>query len=257
MLAHNAPRTLAMFVVLSFALRHSTQGQTTTTNTDCTLNGNTAICTSTSTDDSAQKARQAEQQREAYETGQKIGSALGRGILAIRDRQKFNGYCKQHAGEPYVRTWPEGRKEEGLCPGTLAVSKETLVDAHNRSFRAEKIVGYAESSGDTFTIHSERASEMRFRMLLADNQRIELYRTVGIKTLVYTNDADQRYVYEIGTGRAITPVGTTTSRTPTQREVYCKEYPRGIFREYDGSSEYCDVRDDPENREPPPLPASK
>jgi hypothetical protein len=172
---------------------------------------------------------------------------MGRGILAMRDRHKFNSYCKQHAGEPYTRTWPDGRKEEGTCPGTqvvvenyckqhagepwvrtspdgskkeegtcpgtLVVTKEKLVEAHNASFRAEKVVGYAESSGDTFTIHSERASDMRFHMLLANQQNMGRYRAAGIKTIVYTNDSDQRFTYDLVADHMVT--GGVPAAAPT------------------------------------------
>ena len=219
MTINNATRRVAMLVVLTFALRHSMHGQTTTTDTNCTLNGNTANCTSTSTDDSAairaQQERQAEQDKANEQLGAAVGNAMGRGILAMRDRHKFNSYCKQHAGEPYTRTWPDGRKEEGTCPGTLVVTKEKLVEASNARFIADKVVGYAESSEDTFTIHSERASDMRFHMLIANKQGMEHFRMAGIKTLVYTNDADQRFTYDLAAGHVVTPGVPAVAPAPT------------------------------------------
>jgi len=241
-----------MLVVLTFALHHSMHGQTTTTDTNCTMNGNTANCTSTSTDDSAairaQQERQAEQDKANEQLGAAVGNAMGRGILAMRDRHKFNSYCKQHAGEPYTRTWPDGRKEEGTCPGTLVgienyckqhtgepyiwswpdgrkqegtcpgtlvVTKEKLVESANASFIAQKVVGYAESSEDTFTIHSERASDMRFHMLIANKQGMEHFRMAGIKTLVYTNDTDQRFTYDLAAGHVVTPGVPAVVPAPT------------------------------------------
>jgi len=134
----NATRRLAMLVVLSFALRHSMHGQTTTTNTDCTINGNTANCTSTSTDDSAERKAQAEAQaerdRRSEELGKSMGNAFGAGIGAMARVHNFhkqvNQYCKQHPGE----TWTWGNNdtgevyESGQCKGekqyTPTVSKE-------------------------------------------------------------------------------------------------------------------------------------
>jgi hypothetical protein len=289
----NATRRLAMLVVLLFAMRHSMYGQTTTTDTNCTVYGNTANCTSTSTDDSAairaQQQRQAEQDQANEQAGAAIGNAMGRGILAMRERHKFNSYCKQHAGEPYTRTWPDGRKEEGVCPGTLVgiqnyckqhtgepyiwswpdgrkqegtcpgtlvVTKEKLVEAQNAGFITAKVAGYAESSGDKFTIHSERASDMRFHMILANKQQMEYFRMAGIKTLVYTNDSDQRFTYDLMTDHVVTAVNAIKSSAPTPRETYCKQYPRGRFTEDDGSLEYCDVRDDPENQVSATAPAA-
>jgi hypothetical protein len=78
--------------------------QTTTTNTNCNMYGNTANCTSTSTTTDS-GAQQAERQREAYEAGQKIGSALGQGIAAARQEHAFNRglhrYCDAHPGQDW------------------------------------------------------------------------------------------------------------------------------------------------------------
>lgn len=305
---NNATRRVATLVVLTFALRNSLHGQTPTTKTHCTRSGDDVDCTST--DNSAQIARQAEQDREGYETGQAMGKALGRGILSMREAHQVKEYCKQHPGEVWTRTsnadghilatgqckgeeqyiptvsnepasgdscsrlpagangCKGGKTVEAYVPKQLdattqaaidernrlaaitqngaaakeELTKEKLVEAANSSFRAEKVVGYAESSGDTFTMHAERASDMRFHMMLADKQGLESYRTAGIKTLVYTNDAEQKYVYDLVAGHVVTP------RVPTPRETYCRQYPRGSFREDDGSLEYCDVRDDPANQ---------
>ena len=289
----NATRRLAILLVLSFALRHSMHGQTTTTDTNCTVNGNTANCTSTSTDNSAairaQQERQAEQDKANEQAGAAVGKAMGSAMNGLIVGHKIKSYCKQHAGESYTWTWPDGRKQEGVCPGTvvgienyckqhtgepyhwswpngrkqegtcpgtLVVTKEKLIEASNSAFRAEKVVGYAESSGDTFTIHSERASDMRFHMILASKQYVEHCRMAGFKTLVYTNDSDQRFTYDLVADHVVTPVNAITPNAPTQRETYCKQYPRGIFREDDGSLEYCDVRDDLANQLSAAAPAA-
>src|SRR5208282_1956919 len=256
----NATRRLAILLVLSFALRHSMHGQTTTTDTNCTVNGNTANCTSTSTDNSAairaQQERQAEQDKANEQAGAAVGKAMGSAMNGLIVGHKIKSYCKQHAGESYTWTWPDGRKQEGVCPGTVVVTKEKLIEASNSAFRAEKVVGYAESSGDTFTIHSERASDMRFHMILASKQYVEHCRMAGFKTLVYTNDSDQRFTYDLVADHVVTPVNAITPNAPTQRETYCKQYPRGIFREDDGSWEYCDVRDDLANQLSAAAPAA-
>jgi len=204
----NATRRLAVLVVLSFALRHSMHGQT-TTNTDCNVYDNRVNCTSTSTDNSAairaQQERQAEQDKANEQAGAAVGKAMGTAMNGLMVGHKIKSYCKQHAGESYTWTWPDGRKQEGVCPGTLVVTKEKLIEASNSTFRAEKVVGYAESSGDTFTIHSERASDMRFHMILANKQRMESFRMAGIKTFVYTNDSDQRFTYDLVADHVVTP----------------------------------------------------
>ena len=211
---NNATRSLVILVLLLFAIRPSMHGQTTTTNTDCTINGNTANCTSTSTDDSAQRqaqaAAQAEKDRQAEELGKSVGNATG-GLIGLAMRKhaiakQYKAYCNQHPGEPWARRDAKGSVlDQGTCPGTLVVTKQELIEAHNASFRAEKVVGYAESSGDTFTIHSERASEMRFHMLLANQQLMGRYRAAGVKTIVYTNDSDQRFTYDLVADHLVTP----------------------------------------------------
>lgn len=220
----NATRRLAILAVLLFAMRRSMYGQTTTTNTDCTISGNTANCTSTSTDDSAQRqaqaAAQAEKDRQAEELGKSMGNAMG-GLVGAAMRKhtiakQYKAYCNQHPGESWARRDAKGNVlDQGTCPGTLVVTREKLVEAHNASFRAEKVVGYAESSGDTFTIHSERASDMRFHMMLANKQGMEYYRTAGIKTLVYTNDSDQRFTYDLVADHVVTPGVPAVAPTAT------------------------------------------
>jgi len=206
MTMNNVARSLAILVVLLFA-RHSMYGQTTTTSTDCTINGNTANCTSTSTDDSAQRQAQAERDREAYETGKSMGNAMG-GLVGAAVRKhaiakQYKAYCNQHPGEAWARRDAKGAVlDQGTCPGTL--SRQQVIDELNRNFQTQRVVGYTEISGDTFIMHSERASAMRFHMIL-DKQMLGVFHTIGIKTFVYTNDKDQRYVYDIVAEHEVTP----------------------------------------------------
>ena len=66
-----------------------------TTNTNCTLSGNTANCTSNTTDYGAQQQR-------SFEEGQQVGSALGEGIGLAMQRHSFSKgvkkYCAAHPG---------------------------------------------------------------------------------------------------------------------------------------------------------------
>jgi hypothetical protein len=218
---NNAIRRVAMLVVLSLALCHSMYGQTTTTNTDCTINGNTADCTSTSTDDSAQRqaqaAAQAEKDRQAEELGKSVGNATGGLIgLAIRKHaiaKQYRAYCNEHPGEPWARRDAKGTVlDQGTCPGTL--TRQQVIDHLNRNFQTQKVVGYTEVSGDTFIMHSERASAMRFHMVV-DRQMLGVFHTIGIKTFVYTNDNDQRYVYDVVAGHEVTSAVPAVAPAPT------------------------------------------
>lgn len=82
-------------VILSvLILAGSAYGQE-TTNTNCTLSGNNANCTSNTTDYGAQQQR-------SFEEGQQVGSALGEGIGLAMQRHSFSKgvkkYCAAHPG---------------------------------------------------------------------------------------------------------------------------------------------------------------
>jgi len=121
-----------------FGLCYSMHGQTTTTNTNCTVYGSTADCTSTSTDDSAQRAQQAEQQRQAYETGQQIGAALGQVMQAHAFNKTLRKYCDQHPGENWSNvSLVDGHTlSSGHCPSdddkVTALANEFA--AHHKDF---------------------------------------------------------------------------------------------------------------------------
>jgi hypothetical protein len=71
---------------------------------------------------------------------------------------------------------------------------------------------YAEVSGDTLTVHSERATAMRFHMVLADQREVSMMRHAGFATFVYTDDADQKFAYDVKAGQVLdTPDKAKTS----------------------------------------------
>jgi len=80
--------------------------------------GNTANCTSTSTDDSAQRqaraAAQAEQDKANEQAGAAVGNAMG-GLVGAAMRKhaiakQYKAYCNQHPGEPW-----HGATLKALC----------------------------------------------------------------------------------------------------------------------------------------------
>jgi hypothetical protein len=219
MTMRNATLRLAMLVVLLFAMRHSMHGQTTTTDTNCTVYGNTANCTSTSTDDSAQRRAQAEAQaekdRQAEELGKSMGNALGAGIGAMARVHNFHKqvkqYCKQHPGETW--TWGNDNNGEVYKSGQCPESPESK--EKRKAFIAE-----------------------RDRLASSPEQQARSYRSEG-------GCESGGYIWENGQCVATrTPIKQSAS---TQREAYCGKYPRGSFPKPDGGWEYCDVRDDPAN----------
>jgi hypothetical protein len=75
-----------------------------------------------------------------------------------------------------------------------------VVEGLNASFRKGGVAGYAELSGNNLIIHSERASPMRFHMILANSQLLALMRRAEIATIVYTDDAEQHFVFDLKSG---------------------------------------------------------
>jgi hypothetical protein len=86
-----------------------------TTNTNCTVNGNAANCTSTTIDTGAQQQR-------AYEAGQQFGNALGAGIAAGMQAHAFSKglkkYCAAHPGQDwhYYSRLDGHTLSSGYCP---------------------------------------------------------------------------------------------------------------------------------------------
>jgi hypothetical protein len=80
-------------------------------------------------------------------------------------------------------------------------TRQKIVNADNAAFKKEGVMGYAEVSGDKLTVHSERASAMRFHMTLSDPRYMSYLRRSGLTTVVYTNDADQTFVYDVKSGQ--------------------------------------------------------
>jgi len=94
-----------------------------------------------------------------------------------------------------------------------SAAREMLLKTINASFAKEGVAGYAEISGDKLTVHSERASEMRFHMLVANQKLVAMMREAGIATYLYTNDADQNFAYDLKAGKIIPPTASQATET--------------------------------------------
>jgi hypothetical protein len=109
----------------------------------------------------------------------------------------------------------EGRSIKGGVKGACALilgdwsnqagARQKLIDLINASFQRDNAMGYAEISGDKLTVHSQRASLMRFHMILASQRELSMVRRAGIAIYVYTNDADQSFVYDVKAGQIVAP----------------------------------------------------
>ena len=188
----------------------ATFAQTVTTTTNCTVNGsgNSASVNCTSTDDAAQQKAIADAQAAQKKSNDEMFAHMGNGVSNLILRAKINKsirqYCDQHQGEP----WTNGQNS-GVCPGELsqAAARSGLFIYYTDGFKKTGVAGYAEIVGDRLTVHSERASAMRFNMILHDpaNQRlVELIKQAGIMTYVYTNDADVNLTYDMKSSQILT-----------------------------------------------------
>lgn len=158
--------------------------QTTSTNTNCTLYGNTANCnsTSTTTDNGAQ---QAERNREAYETGQKVGAALGQGIAGAMQAHAFSKglrkYCNAHPGQEWAYySRADGHKiSSGYCPSDedkgIAAANE-FVSRHGDFMRtpsnSQAMTAYLEDH--RLDPREEKSYERAYKDLKKSG-RLELY----------------------------------------------------------------------------------
>jgi hypothetical protein len=128
--------TFALTLAGTLLMASTTMQAQQTTNTNCTLYGNTANCTSDTTDYGAQRQRD-------YENGQRIGNALGVGIgRAVQAHRMSNGiknYCAAHPGQNY--TWrrnSDGRTmASGYCPTQedKAVTTANEFVAHHKDYK--------------------------------------------------------------------------------------------------------------------------
>jgi len=83
--------------------------------------------------------------------------------------------------------------------------RQKLVKGMNAEAQKAGVAAYTELSGDKLTVHSERASAMRFHMFLASQRFLSIARRAGIAIFAYTNDADQNFVYDVKAGQILNP----------------------------------------------------
>lgn len=76
-----------------------------------------------------------------------------------------------------------------------------VMNSITASFQKEAVAGYGEISGNELIVHSERASAMRFHMIVANPRAMAYLRRAGIQRYVYTNDADQRFEFDVKSGQ--------------------------------------------------------
>jgi hypothetical protein len=108
------------FVVALFQMAQTVTAQVTTV---CSLYGNTAQCTSYDNGSAA-----AEQQQEAYQTGQAIGHSVGFAIFRAHFPGWRRKYCSKHPSQPFVYANAAGDSISGTCPTAEGLANEVAAE---------------------------------------------------------------------------------------------------------------------------------
>jgi hypothetical protein len=117
-------------------------------------------------------------------------------------------------GGPQLEPAPsQTTAEPSANSSNQSAAREMLLKTFNASFAREGVAGYAEISGDKLLVHSERATEMRFHMQVANQRLIAMMQQAGIATYLYTNDADQHFAYDLKAGKIILPTASQATKT--------------------------------------------
>jgi hypothetical protein len=144
--------------------------------------------------------------------GTAIGQGLGNMMAARKNRKTLERYCSQHPGEYW--TWGN---QHGECPGTMseAYARQHLIDASKFSARKTGLAIYTTVDGPVLTTHSERASETRLHMVVADDNWNRAVTAAHITTFVYTNDKDVNLTYDLRINQLVKPevkIGANNAR---------------------------------------------
>ena len=79
-----------------------------------------------------------------------------------------------------------------------------MIAAENASFKKEGVAGYAEIVGDTYIVHSERCTAIRFHANMVQNTEwVDALKRAGITFFVYTDDADKKFMYDVKAGKEV------------------------------------------------------
>jgi hypothetical protein len=73
-----------------------------------------------------------------------------------------------------------------------------LVKSFNDAFAKNSVEGYAELKARRLVIHSARANDMRFHMIL-NSSVVVFARQAGVQAIRYTNDGTQDWTYDLAT----------------------------------------------------------
>jgi hypothetical protein len=181
-----------------------------TTTTNCNINSTgpnsaSADCDSTSVDQGAQtRANNEAAQKLGENTGKAVGGLIGLTIRNHADKKRLKQYCEAHPGELYEVTLPNGTvSSTGKCDGAMSTARVRELLTQNLCAGAIKAgkACFVTVQGDVMTTHSERASLVRYHMVMSDAKLVQSLKQAELKTYIYTNDSDQKFEYDVATGK--------------------------------------------------------
>ncbi len=101
-----------------------------------------------------------------------------------------------------------------------------VLDDQNRKAFADELTqamhkgggfGHAEAIGTVLAMHSERCSQEQFNKLVVSNDKLQAaLRSLKFKSIVYTNDADLKFVYDLEKSALPTTTPPATPETPAE-----------------------------------------
>jgi len=140
---------------------------------------------------------------------------LGVALIAGHNHKKaLRQFCEGHPGEPYQFTLPNGTvTSTGTCDGTVSAerARALLIESVKADSAKQGVLKYLEIKDDTYILHSERASLLRFHSMTTDQPFVQNLKRANFKTVVYTNDKDQTFTYDLVSGKE------TTTETAAQK----------------------------------------
>ena len=151
-----------------------------TTNTNCTLSGNTANCTSNTTDYGAQQQRANE---EGQQVGQAIGAPIGQAIYAARVRHAEKKWIKKHCAQYPGHDWGYQINGQIVASGHCPTEEEKAematheFMAHHKDFKpcadnSKLMVAYIEAH--SYDPREQKSYERAYKTLKKTGQ-LELY----------------------------------------------------------------------------------
>jgi len=102
--------------VLLFATIAVGQNSTSTTQTNCTLNGNMANCTSNTQTQVQPQQSNAQSAQQMHDGMEALGTALGTSVAYHKANKWVKKYCKKHPGSTWWYQSPATGRLDGTCP---------------------------------------------------------------------------------------------------------------------------------------------